>query len=213
MMVISLLNYQKDEFMEVIIEQFNASALKHMIENSFQVYLEAQNDNGNMRNGTTDISIEFSSAEDENPGQKRPRKDHTSNTNGRTNGLMNGHTNGHTNGIEYEKHMDTPDTAAECDKVREVLTRFIHHMINHSTVKNASTYDQKILRAELKTFLLAHFDQGQDNESFSRQQLSLEQIKVSNTGSAPSRQIIHLVPILFLSCAVRLAEMVLIASK
>lgn len=143
-----------------------------MIENIFQPHLKAENHNdNNIENGlnaTTDISLEFSSAGDENPGQKRPRKDHTYKTNGLTKGLTNGHTNGHTNGIEYAKHMDTPDTAAEFDKAREVLTRFIHHVLNHSTVKNASTYDQKILRAELKTFLLVHVDQGQDNESFSK---------------------------------------------
>lgn len=168
MMVISLLNYQADEFMEIITQKFNTSALKYMIENIFQIYLKADNRNGNtIANESTpnrDISKKYSSPEGGNPEKKRPRKDHTY--------IMNGSTNGHTNGAEYSKHMDTPDSAAEFDQAREVLTRFIHHVLNHSNVKKASTYDQKMLKAELKTFLLAHVDQGQDNESFGKQQLS-----------------------------------------
>lgn len=170
MMVISVLNFQADEFMEVATEQFDIGSLKHMIDNIFNLQFQVENQNGNgivdFTSGaaTDNIHGESSTTEDSSPEKKRSRKD-----------LMND-MNGFANGQEYAQPQDSPNIAAELDLARTALTRFVRHVMKHPIRSKASTYDQSVLKAELKTFLLAHVDQGQDNENFGKQQISTDVI-------------------------------------
>ena len=162
MMVISVLNFQVDEFMEVVTEQFDTGVLKQMIDNIFNLELQAEDQN---RNGIVDLSSEAATddinwkhptTEESGAEKKRPRKD-----------LMN----------DMNEHAQTKNSAtitAELDLARATLTRFVRHVLRHPIRTKASTYDQFNLKAELKTFLLAHVDQGQDNENFGKQQISTD---------------------------------------
>ncbi|KAI9868548.1 MAG: hypothetical protein M1830_005651 [Pleopsidium flavum] len=54
--------------------------------------------------------------------------------------------------------------------VKAVLARYVKAIHDHTRVQHASSSDQLSLHAELRTFLLSHIVQIQDNARFSRQQ-------------------------------------------
>ncbi|KAI9878671.1 MAG: hypothetical protein M1830_010819 [Pleopsidium flavum] len=54
--------------------------------------------------------------------------------------------------------------------VKAVLARYVKAIHDHIRVQHASSFDQLSLHAELRTFLLSHIVQIQDNARFSRQQ-------------------------------------------
>ena len=165
MMVISVLNFQADEFMEVASEQFDTESLKHMIGKIFNLQSQVKNQSGN---GVVDFTSEAathnihgkSSTKDSGSEKKRPCTDPMNDVNG------------------LAKPQDSPHVAAGLDLARRTLTRFVCHVLSHPISTKASTYDQSILKDELKTFLLAHVDQGQDNENFGKQQSSTNMIKL-----------------------------------
>ena len=54
-------------------------------------------------------------------------------------------------------------------QVRQTLERFVNHVLCHPGVQNASGYDKRRLRQELRLFLQAHVDQIEDNDLLSAQ--------------------------------------------
>ena len=79
---------------------------------------------------------------------------------------LNGTNSRETNGAKV------PGFAADCADVYKTLQRFVTYVLSHPRVRSSSAYDQRRLRHELKVFLLAHVDQIEDNNRFSKQEIS-----------------------------------------
>ncbi|OJJ05787.1 hypothetical protein ASPVEDRAFT_137870 [Aspergillus versicolor CBS 583.65] len=87
---------------------------------------------------------------------------------------QNGHTNGTTtNGAGAE------DPSYEM--VYTQLSRFLKHVLHHPTVQSSSLWDQKILRRELRTYLLAHATQAEDSARLPQQQTSRSKSSETST--------------------------------
>lgn len=63
------------------------------------------------------------------------------------------------------------DNTPSLKDVANVLGKFANHILNHPTILKASRFDQDRLRRELKIFLLAHVKQTEDNTRFGAQNL------------------------------------------
>ena len=61
------------------------------------------------------------------------------------------------------------DAMLQKTQVRQTLERFVNHILYHPGVQNASEYDKRRLRQELRLFLQAHVDQIEDNNLLSSQ--------------------------------------------
>jgi hypothetical protein len=221
MMVLSMLTYQCDEYMEAVVGRYFGHRLEdvaRVIDSIFDLEKPSNdrettksnglntplNVNGNsLLNGASEATQTISSVPTEHNSELRK--------NG-ANGSTNGHTNGDQNGIhDYpnghkhanEKHAtgyneqsnasqatangarnnaashDVISTAASTDPtlddVRNVLGKFVRHILHHPKVANASKFDQARLKRELKIYLLAHNKQTEDNARFSSQQLSADE--------------------------------------
>ncbi|KAI1433454.1 hypothetical protein GGR50DRAFT_696083 [Xylaria sp. CBS 124048] len=65
--------------------------------------------------------------------------------------------------------VDEPPSGAS--KVREPLTRFVAHVLRNPTIQTASSWDRKHVKRRLRTFLLAHVTQTEDNSRFTDTQI------------------------------------------
>lgn len=152
MMVISLLNYQADEYMETVVGRGCAGDLtgvRRLIERLFNDpafpsdNTEKESEptlNGNLSNGSNK--------------RKRPREENDA-------------------GTEINHNSKIPASSDKNHQVLRdvgfVLKKFIDHVIQHPAISKASGYDIRRLKDELKTFLLAHVSQAEDNLRFAAQ--------------------------------------------
>lgn len=70
-------------------------------------------------------------------------------------------------------HMTNGASIDGLDEVYAILKRFVGHVLKHRHVQTASAYDQVRLHRELKTFLLAHIDQIEDNSRLAMQRTNV----------------------------------------
>ncbi|KAA8643986.1 terpene synthase family protein [Aspergillus tanneri] len=70
------------------------------------------------------------------------------------------------NNSEANGHKDPKHPSY--DEVFHVLSRFLDYVLNHPEIQSASVWDRRILKRELRTYLLAHATQAEDSTRFER---------------------------------------------
>ncbi|RYP09462.1 hypothetical protein DL764_001287 [Monosporascus ibericus] len=137
MMVLSILNFHVDEYMEGIVERHFTEHLDVIRSIVRQIFTEfspcAQN---GMTNGSKEC-MGPTSQDSEDLGTRR-------------------------NGV-IQSQRDAPQDRPTFDNVRLVLHRFVAHILRHPAVVSCPTRLQTQLAFELETFLLAHITHAQDN--------------------------------------------------
>lgn len=166
MMVVSVLNFQANVFMKEVTQQLVTVFLKHLINEIFNLQLQVENQNGDgimdhiSEAANDNFHGKYSTAQDTSAEKQRLCKDLISDIHSLADRQKNAQA------------QSSHEIATELDLARAALTRYIRNILNHPVREKASTYDQSILKSELKSFLLAHVDQGQDLKNFSKQQSS-----------------------------------------
>lgn len=164
MMTLSLLNYQADEYMEVVGKRYardRIDAIRNIVEDFFhQPGLPYLGDSGNgtrsMKTNGTALNCKTAKVEKDKgmlPGDSDASV---------------GSTHIATNVLDLVEGIDT-DTV-ELSQVRTILEPFINYVLKHPIIAQASSYDQTLLRVELRIFLLAHITQAEDNARLASQQ-------------------------------------------
>ncbi|KAL8713321.1 MAG: hypothetical protein Q9220_002520 [cf. Caloplaca sp. 1 TL-2023] len=155
MMILSMLNYQADEYMEAVVgERFKddlrpvSTLIRHICQHA---------------DGLVKEQMVGSSAGQTNGNHMPPKKRRHSEING--DASEQAFKKPHTNANHTTK---TP----VLDDIAETLTSFVTHQISHPLVKASNPSDQRALIFEIQTFLLAHVTQIEDNARFSSQQKS-----------------------------------------
>ncbi|KAI0896217.1 hypothetical protein F4806DRAFT_496335 [Annulohypoxylon nitens] len=142
MMVLSILNFLADEYMEGVIEKRfvgNLDSVRDLIRQSFlDIAKESSPDRG--RNGIkeSDKSVEIG-------------------LNGKDQSLLKGHD------------CRSSEDQVSLQDVGGVLHEFVSHILHHSAVLSAPRSHQIRLAFELETFLLAHVAHAEDNHRFGHQ--------------------------------------------
>ena len=162
MMVLSLLNYQADEFMETVGNRYargRIDAIKNIVEDIFyESELCRFTDSGLRSVKTNETALRSSDAKVGSNCGTLPYDPSLSNSLGVTSGVQD-----HTiaNGLDAE----------ELNEIRSILKGFIDFVLRHPKVAQASRYNQTLLWTELRVFLLAHITQAEDNARFANQQM------------------------------------------
>jgi hypothetical protein len=224
MMVLSMLTYQCDEYMEAVAGRYFEDRLEDIIQMINHLFDESNQTNGeyeSVTNGShlskhlngqplaNKISTAVQGAANEhvqpnerifddlnrvNSHLKEGLSNHKNVSNGITNGAVE-------NGKGINSHMAENCTAVDAapmispklsttinsenieSKITEtpsiqdvtvVLRKFVHHILDHPKVAQASRFDQERLKKELRIYLLAHVKQSQDNLRFSAQELATD---------------------------------------
>ncbi|KAF3480656.1 ent-kaurene synthase [Arthroderma uncinatum] len=154
MMILSFLNYQADEYMEAVVGRYfgmENSALVSIIDGIF-----------------SDIEVNLKGAANTEeacgPALKKMKltKSHPA-SNG---SFPTKHANGSNNGVQTRKESrDVPSL----QDVSDVLRSFISYIMHHPCVNEATPLDRSRVKTELRTFLLSHMEQSEDNMQFSKQ--------------------------------------------
>lgn len=58
---------------------------------------------------------------------------------------------------------DAPEKSPEYNTVYSALSGFLKHVFKHPSIQSASEWDRKLLKNELRTYLLAHIQQAEDS--------------------------------------------------
>lgn len=148
MMMLSLLIYQMDEYMEDVVASQPRASLSE-IRDSVKSIFEA-----------VDLGLV----------DKHQAPEHKVNGDAKLRGSKrdaSGDLKATTSKHELNGDIKSFGNTAEIDRT---LTRFIQWVLQHQEVKNASTYDRRQLCANLKTFLIAHLTQIEDNHQLRSKQ-------------------------------------------
>ncbi|KAL8941934.1 MAG: hypothetical protein Q9216_001962 [Gyalolechia sp. 2 TL-2023] len=148
MMVLSMLNYQADEYMEAVVGerfQLNLRPISGLIDDTCRDQLAGQNTKS-QTNGT-------------NGSQPLAKK----RSYGETGGSMD------VSATKKQRTNGNPATDSSINDIAKTLTSFINHQMTHPLVKHSSPSDQKALISELQLFLHAHLTQIEDNARFASQ--------------------------------------------
>jgi hypothetical protein len=141
MMLISMLNYQADEYMEAVVgKEFedNMEPVKQIIRRLC---------------GQCDGSAAHVPS-------KRPYVEDNDQT---------------PPGLLTPQRTDSGQSVATLADVEHVLARFVKAVLGHKNLQEAGPFEQKLVREELSTFLLAHISQSEENGRFSCQGVSNEE--------------------------------------
>ena len=140
-MMIALLDYQLDEFMETVFS--SAEQLKDL---------------GAVKSIVRRL-CKFPSHAETGMGDDQSSQ---------TNGYVNGHVNGQVNGLIKGKPGGLSPEALE--KVELVLSRCTSYILQHPTVLQSPEHVRRQLHSELTTCMLTHIDHDEDNARFAAQQ-------------------------------------------
>jgi len=160
MMIISFLNYQADEYMETSVSTCFADRLDDARDLIDRLFDELRSKtNGHSKNLPYGNTSEDGSAPEVENGEPSSDKGRTSKKRkiGPDEPIA-------TNKVDSSNDESSVERENE---IRETLRRFVGHVLDHPTVQSASRYDKGRLRHELRTFLLAHVDQIEDNRRLS----------------------------------------------
>ena len=159
MMVISMLNYQVDQFIEVVVEDMFAHDVEPVKQLVQRLCDKSVSTNGIHRSAHPELGDDHSSGtkkrphpedDDEEPkGSKR----HLSETN---------------NDVSNDQAAAS-EPSADLSEVSNTLSAFITHSYTHLHIVHASPHDLDNLLSELRAFLLAHITQIEDKTNFSSQ--------------------------------------------
>lgn len=143
MMVISFLNYQVDEFMESVAGPAFRDHLEDLCQLIDDLFIAKDIENSadiNGHNGYEDSDSGADFSVDEKP---------------------------YLDDKTESKAMTGPIvTQSQYEDVRIPLQRFVLHVLNHPSIAKASSWDFSMLKIALRTFLLAHTSQTEDNDRF-----------------------------------------------
>lgn len=160
MMIIAVLNFQLDEFMEAVAGpafQGRMSELRQLIYDMLSEK-ETVKVNGVKSHKGTDGII--------------------------TNGM---------NGVKEDSPMSDMDAqnsgcedvcstqGSSYEDVFTLLSRFTKYVLEHPSIQSASPWDRKVLKREVRTYLLAHVTQAEDSTRFGEQQDGQKQTSKSAT--------------------------------
>ncbi|KAK2879355.1 hypothetical protein FQN49_000965 [Arthroderma sp. PD_2] len=158
MMILSFLNYQADEYMEAVVGRYfgmENMALTSMIDGIFSD-IEVNLKGAANTDGTNGPALKM----------KLTKRHSVSNGSSPTK-HANGHpANGSNNGVRSRKDSQTNPSLQD---VSEVLRSFITYIMHHPCVSGATPLDRSRVKTELRTFLLSHMEQSEDNMQFSKQ--------------------------------------------
>ena len=164
MMVISMLNYQADEYMEAVIGGKFANDLisvKRLIHHLCETTSTSSSDsntssdsNGDKPNGPKKRPHSDCKGNELEEPAKRNRPEPNSASGNRSAATPQPVTNG---------------SAPTLTEVSQTLSRFIKHILTHQHIAHSSTHDRSTLGHELRSFLLAHITQIEDNCAFASQ--------------------------------------------
>jgi hypothetical protein len=144
MMVISMLNYQADEYMEAVVGTWFSKDLE-----SVKVIIRR-------------LCSVLTHPVDANSSRKRSRsvlEDERA-------------INSPITPIESPMESNSAESSPSLRDVEAVLFRFTSHVLNHNLVLRSPPPYQEALRRELATFLLAHITHAEDSLRLSKQQLA-----------------------------------------
>ncbi|WPH04793.1 Hypothetical protein R9X50_00768900 [Acrodontium crateriforme] len=149
MMVVSFLNYQADEFMEAVVGRYFGDRSKDVLNVIDHIF-------ASLDQQKQDSDVEFSDAAEDDHAPAGPTDPLTP-----------------PSDVSSDQEDSADNMVAKSKPslgdVRNVLQRFITHVMNHSAVTSASPLLQASVRNELRIFLLAHMDQASDNDRFATQ--------------------------------------------
>ncbi|KAL9597717.1 MAG: hypothetical protein Q9219_004974 [cf. Caloplaca sp. 3 TL-2023] len=159
MMIISVLNYQADEYMEGSVRHCFASRLgeaKCLIQRLFSDH-ETEGSSAAPRPSIEDPNSEPHGAESLSATDTMSGTDA-----GSLRDVSDISTDINADRLSRTNHRITEVDVEEIE-VAKTLQRFIKHVLSHPKVELASQYDKIHLRRELQKFLLAHVDQIEDS--------------------------------------------------
>ncbi|KAI9847155.1 MAG: hypothetical protein M1837_003017 [Sclerophora amabilis] len=177
MMIISFLNYQADEYMEAVVGRHFSGKTSSVVSMIDDIFFEIET-KGNKRPqspglpaASLDEHTTLRNAHAASNG-KSQRLDGQTNAVGNGNPITNGSStsNGTTNGHLMTDAYEDEDQPSLKD-VADVLSSFIRFVMHHPSVLAATPLDHARVKTELRTFLLAHMQQSEDNDRFSTQGL------------------------------------------
>ena len=141
MMILSMLNYQADEYMEAVVGTHQSRK-----PDAVQALIHKICAEPTVPPPLIPLKRQFAGSE-------------VTESNGATNGTASDEANAHNQG----------DTDAELTTIEEVLTKYTTYIVNHRSVRRAPARTRTRLRRELATFLSAHVTQNSDNELFAKE--------------------------------------------
>jgi len=197
MMVLSMLIYQVDEFMEAYVAHElteNIDAVRQIVlrychpqpdktskKRPAEDQLDAERPATKACNGTSLLTNVTTTANGASNGTTNGTP------NGTTNGTINGSTNGTTNGTTtndtinkcsttYNGHMR--ESSSTLQEVDQVLGHFITHLRTHPKVAESAPWLQHWLCREIEAFLLAHLTHISDCHSLASQRGNTDELPV-----------------------------------
>ena len=182
MMVLSMLNYQADEYMEAVVGKYYQSKLpqvRHIIR-------ELCRESEEIANGLDIRSLKRkrNSLDDDGALRKENHLVSADNDNNNNSSILNGHRHGQSSSPTTKPNLPELSSEAAATVVpsspssspfaslHHRLNLFTAHILSHPGVLTAPPISQSTLRHELQTFLLAHVTHISDNLRFSHQSLS-----------------------------------------
>ena len=156
MMVLSMLNYQADEYMEAVVGE----GFQYDLQPVREVIISLCKESRQPTQGLLESSPSLANRSATSITKKRPHEE----SNGATSDYPRKKPPiNDSNGIEHLKA-----TATEAiDEVSTTLSNFITHQTTHPLVQKSSPADRQNLLSSIQTFLLAHLTQIEDNARFS----------------------------------------------
>ncbi|KAM5456799.1 hypothetical protein MaudCBS49596_001040 [Microsporum audouinii] len=161
MMILSFLNYQADEYMEAVVGRYFGTENEAIISLIDDIFSDIEDS----LKGATNME------EDGSPALKKMKltKHHSAFNGSSPTKLGNGHrtkeSNNGTDTLGQKKSQASPSL----QDVSEVLRSFIKYIMLHPCVNEATSLDRSRVKTELRTFLLSHMEQSEDNMQFSKQ--------------------------------------------
>lgn len=162
--LLSMLTYQVDEFMEAVAAPAFAGRISELRQLVHDVLPEQE-------------PVVVTNGKQHQNGNGHVNGDHINGS-----GKENSDTNGNDGIVTDEEHNNKNKNTWAEGEVFATLTEFKKYCLEHPQVKRASAADQKTLRRELRTYLLAQVQQEEDSARF-RQQRSAGNKATGSTNS------------------------------
>ena len=167
MMVISMLNYQADEYMEAVVGHH----FKHDLEPVKQMIRSLCRDpNDDPHPSSHSVQSNLHHAPDSSAATVTT-----------TNPLL----------ATTPPDTDTDSEDPTLSEVRQVLGHFTSYFLDHAATRAAATYDQRRLRHELTTFLLAQLTHVEENTRFAHQSPSRNHTSVFHSPTSTYHDWVH----------------------
>ena len=190
MMVLSMLNYQVDEYMEAVVGKYYKDRLPQVR----HVILELCREPEEIANGFDIRSLKRKrSSLDEEALRKENRLIGADN-----NSILNGNSHGQSSAptakpnapeLSNEAAATPSSMSFPLATLHHRLSLFTAHILSHPSVLTAPSISQSILRQELQIFLLAQVTHISDNL-----RLSQESLSTSSTSAGPSNHVTTTIP-------------------